>query len=133
MKTGYFGNIEELTIENTNFRQVLYTAQHCQLVLMSLLPGEEIGMEVHEEGDQFFRFEAGQGRVIVDDMEYDVADGDTVIVPAGAQHNVVNTSDSESLKLYTLYTPPHHMDGIVRTTRVDAMDNEAEFDGSTTE
>lgn len=90
-------------------------------------------MEVHEEGDQFFRFEAGQGRVIVDDMEYDVADGDTVIVPAGAQHNVVNTSDSESLKLYTLYTPPHHMDGIVRTTRVDAMDNEAEFDGSTTE
>lgn len=132
MKKGYKDNIEKLTIENNSFRKVLYTAQHCQLVLMSLLPGEEIGSEVHEEGDQFFRFEKGEGKVIINEMEYVVGDGDAVIVPAGAQHNVLNTS-SEMLKLYTLYTPPHHKDGIERTTKTEAVADSPEFTGDTTE
>ena len=130
---GYSGNIEQLTIENTNFRQVLYTGQHAQLVLMSLKPGEEIGEEIHGENDQFFRFEAGQGRVVIDDNKYRVGDGSAIIVPAGARHNVINTSESEDLKLYTLYAPPHHKDGIVRATRDEAMANEEDFDGVTTE
>ena len=130
---GYNDNIEKLTIDNTNFRQVLYTGKYTQLVLMSLAPGEEIGQEVHAENDQFFRFEAGQGRVVIDDNQYDVADGSAVIVPAGASHNVINTSDSESLKLYTLYSPSHHKDGIVRATKAEAEANDEEFDGVTTE
>jgi len=130
---GYSGNIEQLTIENTNFRQVLYTGQHAQLVLMSLKPGEEIGEEIHGKNDQFFRFEAGQGRVVIDDNEYRVGDGSAIIVPAGARHNVINTSESEDLKLYTLYAPSHHKDGIVRATRDEAMANEEDFDGVTTE
>jgi mannose-6-phosphate isomerase-like protein (cupin superfamily) len=130
---GYSGNIEQLTIENTNFRQVLYTGQHAQLVLMSLKPGEEIGEEIHGENDQFFRFEAGQGRVVIDDNKYRVGDGSAIIVPAGARHNVINTSESEDLKLYTHYAPPHHKDGIVRATRDEAMANEEDFDGVTTE
>lgn len=133
MKKGYKDNIEKLTIENNSFRKVLYTAQHCQLVLMSLLPGEEIGSEVHEEGDQFFRFEKGEGKVIINETEYVVGDGDTVIVPAGAQHNVLNTSTSEALKLYTLYTPPHHKDGIERVTKTEAAVDSPEFTGDTTE
>lgn len=130
---GYNDNIEKLTVDNSNFRQVLYTGKHTQLVLMSLAPGEEIGQEVHSENDQFFRFEAGQGRVVIDDNQYDVADGSAVIVPAGASHNVINTSDSESLKLYTLYSPSHHKDGIVRATKAEAEANDEEFDGVTTE
>ncbi len=130
---GYNDNIEKLTVDNSNFRQVLYTGKHTQLVLMSLAPGEEIGQEVHAENDQFFRFEAGQGRVVIDDNQYDVADGSAVIVPAGASHNVINTSDSESLKLYTLYSPSHHKDGIVRATKAEAEANDEEFDGVTTE
>ena len=130
---GYSGNIEQLTIENTNFRQVLYTGQHAQLVLMSLKPGEEIGEEIHGENDQFFRFEAGQGRVVIDDNKYRVGDGSAIIVPAGARHNVINTSESEDLKLYTLYAPSHHKDGIVRATRDEATANEEDFDGVTTE
>lgn len=130
---GYNDNIEKLTVDNDNFRQVLYTGKHTQLVLMSLAPGEEIGQEVHAENDQFFRFEAGQGRVVIDDNQYDVADGSAVIVPAGASHNVINTSDSESLKLYTLYSPSHHKDGIVRATKAEAEANDEEFDGVTTE
>lgn len=130
---GYNGNIEELTVENTNFRKVLYTGKHVQLVLMSLRPGEEIGEEVHNENDQFFRFEAGVGKVVIDDNEFEVSDGSAVIVPAGANHNVVNLSDSEDLKLYTLYAPSHHKDGIVRATREEAMANEEDFDGTTTE
>ena len=130
---GYNDNIEKLTVDNSNFRQVLYTGKHTQLVLMSLAPGEEIGQEVHSENDQFFRFEAGQGRVVIDDNQYDVADGSAVIVPAGASHNVINTSDSESLKLYTLYSPSHHKDGIVRATKAEAEANDEEFDGETTE
>ena len=133
MKKGYKDNIEKLTLENTDFRQVLYTGDRTQLVLMSLKPGEEIGTEVHEENDQFFRFEAGEGRVVIDLTEYEVRDGDAVVVPRGAEHNVINTSETEDLKLYTLYSPPHHADGIVRETREEALSNEAEFDGVTTE
>jgi len=96
---GYKNNIEGLTLENNNFRKVLYSGPHSQLVLMSLRPKEEIGMEVHEGNDQFFRFEKGQGKVIIDGNDYEVRDGDAVVVPAGAEHNVINSSDSEDLKL----------------------------------
>ena len=130
---GYNANIEQLTVENSNFRQVVYTSKHSQLVLMSLLPGEEIGVEIHNENDQFFRFEAGEGLVRIDGNEYVVSDGSAIIVPAGAEHNVINTSDSAPLKLYTIYMPPHHKDGIVRTTREEAMANEEDFDGTTSE
>jgi len=133
MKKGYKADIEQLTSENANFRQVLYTGADCQLVLMSLLPSEEIGMEVHKRGDQFFRFESGNGKVIIDDTEYVVADGDAVIVPMGARHNVINTSETDALKMYTIYAPPHHKDGIVRTTRAEARADAPEFDGVTTE
>ncbi len=100
---------------------------------MSLHPREDIGVEVHAENDQFFRFEGGEGLVVIDGNEYTVSDGDAVIVPAGAEHNVINTSDSEMLKLYTIYSPAHHKDGIVRATKEEAFANEAEFDGVTTE
>jgi len=130
---GFSINIEEATLENENFRKVLYTAKHSQLVLMTLQPGEEIGMEVHEENDQFFRFEEGQGKCIIDGNEYELADGVAVVVPAGAQHNVINTSKTEKLKLYSIYSPAHHKDGIVRVTKEEAEANEAEFDGVTTE
>lgn len=128
MKKGFKENIEQLTISNTYFRKVLYTGKHSQLVLMSLRPMEEIGEEIHEDGDQFFRFEQGEGRVIINELAYEVTDGDAVIVPAGAKHNVINTSDSKELKLYTIYSPPHHKDGIVRNTKQEAVENEAEFD-----
>jgi len=130
---GFNQNIEQATLENANFRKVLYTAKHCQLVLMALQPNEEIGMEVHPDNDQFFRFEAGQGKVIIDGNESAVQDGSAVIVPAGAQHNVINTSATEPLKLYTLYSPAHHKDQIVRVTKAEAVAQEAEFDGQTTE
>jgi mannose-6-phosphate isomerase-like protein (cupin superfamily) len=130
---GYITNIEKGTLENDNFRQVLYTGKHSQLVLMSLKPKEEIGMEVHLDNDQFFRFEKGLGKVIIDGNEYEVKDGFAVIVPAGAQHNVINTSETEALKLYTIYSPAHHKDSIVRATKEEAIANEAEFDGITTE
>lgn len=133
MKKGFKQNIEELTLENEDFRKVLYTGVHSQLVLMSLLPGEEIGLETHQDNDQFFRFETGKGKVVIDGTEYDVEDGDAVVVPAGAEHNVINTSDSDPLRLYTIYSPSHHKDGIVRATKKEAMENEAEFDGVTTE
>ena len=133
MKKGYKGNIEKATLENQDFRKVVYTAGHCQLVLMSLAPGVEIGEEIHADGDQFFRFEKGEGKVIVNDTQYQVVDGDNVIVPAGAKHNVINTSSTEPLKLYTIYAPPHHKDQIVRATREEAVAQEAPFDGTTTE
>ncbi len=133
MKKGFKDNIEKLTSENTNFRKVLYSGAHSQLVLMSLLPNEEIGLETHTDNDQFFRFEKGSGKVIINETSYDVADGDAVIVPAGAQHNVINTSSTEPLRLYTIYSPAHHKDGITRETKQDAMAHEAEFDGVTTE
>lgn len=132
MKKGYKDNIEELTTSNENFRKVLYTGAHCQLVLMSLLPGEDIGMEVHEENDQFFRFESGKGKVVINETEYEVEDGDAIIVPAGAQHNIISVGET-SLKLYTIYSPAHHKDGIIRTTKQEAMENEADFDGIITE
>jgi len=113
---GFNANIEKDTLENENFRKVLYTGKHSQLVLMSLKPNEEIGMEVHPDNDQFFRFEKGQGKCIV-----------AIVVPAGAQHNVINTSDTEELKLYTIYSPAHHKDGIVRATKTEAERNEASF------
>ncbi len=133
MKKGYKDNIEKLTVENTDFRRVLYTGDRSQLVLMSLKPGEEIGAEVHKDNDQFFRFEKGKGKVVIDNTEYEVSDGDAVVVPKSAEHNVINTSGTEDLKLYTIYSPAHHADGIVRATRDEAMANEAEFDGVTTE
>ncbi len=133
MKKGYKDNIEKLTTENENFRKVLYTGEHCQLVLMALAPNQDIGMEVHEGNDQFFRFEQGVGKVIINDTEYEVKDGDAVIVPSGAKHNVINTSDLDMLKMYTIYSPAHHKDGIIRATKKEAEDNEAEFEGVTTE
>ena len=133
MAKGFCSNIEKDTLENENFRKVLYTGKHSQLVLMSLAPNEEIGMEIHAENDQFFRFEKGQGKVVIDGNEYQVGDGFAVVVPAGAQHNVINTSATERLNLYTIYSPAHHQDGIVRATKIEAESNEAEFDGKTTE
>lgn len=130
---GFNTNIEKETLANSNFRKVLYTSKHSQLVLMSLKPSQEIGMEIHNENDQFFRFEQGQGKVIIDGNEYGVSDGSAIVVPAGAEHNVLNVSDSEDLKLYTIYSPAHHKDGIVRATKEEAEANEAEFDGVTTE
>ncbi len=120
MKKGYHANIESLTTENSDFRRVLYTAEHMQLVLMSLKPGEEIGMETHPDNDQFFRFEAGDGKVLVNGNEYEVVDGDTVIVPCGAEHNVINTGSGD-LKMYTIYSPAHHLDGTVHATKADAL------------
>jgi len=131
MKKGYKDNIESLTTENNNFRKVLYTGEHCQLVLMSLLPNEEIGSEIHEDNDQFFRFEAGDGKVVINETEYEVRDGDAVVVPSGARHNVI--AGASGLKLYTIYSPAHHKDGIIRVTKQEAESNEAEFDGVTTE
>lgn len=130
---GYHSNIEQDTVNNENFRKVVYTGKHCQLVLMSLKPREEIGHETHDENDQFLRFEGGEGKCFIDDSEYDVTDGFAIIVPAGARHNVVNVSDSEELKIYTIYSPPHHKDGIVRATKQEAEENEEDFDGQATE
>ncbi len=123
---GYYGHIEKDTKENSFFRKVLFTAPHSQLVLMSLKPNEEIGMEVHPDNDQFFRFEIGQGKVIIADEEFSVADGDTVIVPAGQMHNVINTSQTEELKLYTIYSPAHHPDGTIHKTKEEALAAEKE-------
>lgn len=133
MKKGYHSNIEALTMDNTDFRRVLYTADHMQLVLMSLLPSEEIGMEVHPDNDQFFRFEKGNGKVIINGNEYEVVDGDTIVIPAGSEHNVINTGETDSLKMYTIYSPAHHKDGTVHVTKADALASDEEFDGKTTE
>lgn len=132
MKKGYHANIENLTKENDSFRKVLYTGEHMQLVLMSLNKGEDIGSEVHPENDQFFRFDQGSGKAIINGNEYEVSDGDTIVVPAGAEHNIINTGDID-LRFYTIYSPAHHKDGIVRESKAEAMANEAEFDGVVTE
>lgn len=129
---GYVADIEELTLGNSDFRRVLYTGKYLQLVLMTLKPGEEIGEETHEDHDQFFRIEAGSGEVRIDRVATAIKDDDVVIVPAGALHNVVNTG-SEPLKLYTLYGPPEHRDGVVRATKAAAEASEEHFDGKTTE
>ena len=130
---GYNANIEKETLENTNFRKVLYTGKHSQLVLMSLKPNEDIGMEIHTDNDQFFRFEKGEGKCIIDDNSYELGDGSVILVPAGAQHNIINTSTTENLKLYTIYSPAHHQDGVVRATKAEAEADSPEFDGKTTE
>lgn len=130
---GFTTNIEKDTLENNNFRKVLYTSKHSQLVLMNLKPNEEIGMEIHSENDQFFRFESGEGKAIIDGNEYEVKDGSAVVIPAGAEHNILNTSQTHDLKLYTIYSPAHHKDGIVRATKEEAEANEEDFDGRTTE
>ena len=130
---GYHGNIEELTLGNSFFRQVLHTSKHFQLVVMSLKPKEDIGFEVHNDNDQFFRFEKGVGKVIIDETEYELKDGDSVIVPQGARHNIINTSETDDLKFYTIYGPPHHMDKTVHKTKEEAMSSNEEFDGVTSE
>ncbi len=130
---GFKSNIEKSTLGNGYFRRVLYTGKNSQLVLMSLKPGEEIGEEVHAGTDQFFRFEKGQGIVSIDGVKQQVLDGDAVVVPAGARHNVINTSKTVELKLYTIYSPPEHQDAIVRKTKSEALAMPEEFDGKTTE
>ncbi|PLC50759.1 cupin [Pollutimonas subterranea] len=129
---GFVDNIEKLTTDNDNFRKVLYTGQYMQLVLMTLKPGEEIGAEVHEDHDQFFRVEEGSGEVIIDGQSRAIKDDDAVIVPAGARHNVVNNGD-QPLKLYTIYGPPEHRDGVVHATKAQADASDEHFDGKTTE
>ena len=130
---GFKSNIEKDTLSNSDFRRVLYTAKHSQLVLMNLEPGEDIGEEVHDTVDQFFRFEKGHGIVVIDGVKQSVTDGDAVIVPSGARHNVINASNSEDLKLYTIYSPPEHQDKVVRRKKADALARPEEFDGKTTE
>jgi mannose-6-phosphate isomerase-like protein (cupin superfamily) len=122
--SGYHTNIEEDTLANTNFRKVLFTGKHTQLVIMSLKPGEEIGFEVHDDVDQFFRFEKGSGKVIIDDSEFEVHEDEVIIVPAGSRHNITNTSQNDDLKLYTLYSPPNHPDGTIHATKAEADEAE---------
>lgn len=129
---GYVDNIERSTLDNSDFRRVLYTGQHSQLVLMSLMPKEEIGDEVHDV-DQFFRFEKGTGQAVIDGVAHQVADGSAVVVPAGAKHNIINLSDSEELKLYTIYSPAHHKDKTIHATKQVAEANEEHFDGQASE
>ncbi|PIT92829.1 MAG: cupin domain-containing protein [Candidatus Harrisonbacteria bacterium CG10_big_fil_rev_8_21_14_0_10_42_17] len=129
---GYVTNIEKLSLENDNFRKVLYTDKNTQLVLMSLFAGEEIGEEVHDV-DQFLRVEKGTGTAILSDDSHDIADGSVIIVPAGTKHNIINTG-SDLMKLYTLYMPPHHRDGVIHKTKAEGeADHTDEFDGKTTE
>jgi mannose-6-phosphate isomerase-like protein (cupin superfamily) len=129
---GFVDDIEDLTERNDDFRRVLYTGKYLQLVLMAIAPGEEIGEEVHEDHDQFFRIEDGKGVVVIDGARTPIESDDAIVVPAGARHNVINTGD-DPLKLYTIYGPPEHMDGVVRTTRAEAEASEEHFDGTTTE
>lgn len=126
----FLQDIEQATLQNDAFRRVLHTAQHCQLVVMSLEPGSDIGMEVHDV-DQFFRIEAGTGEVLLEGVTSPLQDGVALVVPAGMRHNIVNTG-SERLKLYTLYAPPHHRDGVVHRTKAEADADHEHFDGRTT-
>jgi mannose-6-phosphate isomerase-like protein (cupin superfamily) len=134
MKRGYCDDIEKATVENEDFRRVLYTGEHLQLVLMTFQPGAEIGEEVHPDRDQFFRIEEGEGAIDIDGRENQVADDFAVIVPAGARHNVRNTG-SQPLRLYTIYGPPEHKDQVVQSTKAeaDARHHEEEWQGETTE
>jgi mannose-6-phosphate isomerase-like protein (cupin superfamily) len=129
---GFVTNIEAATLENEDFRRVLYTAEHCQLVLMSIPAGEDIGEEVHDV-DQFIRIEEGEGQSILDGVERDLTDGSVVVIPAGVRHNIKNMSSSDALKLYTLYAPPHHEDAVVHKTKKDAQKDDEHFGGETTE
>lgn len=130
---GYVNNIEQATLDNNNFRTVLYTTKQSQLVLMSIAPKDDIGQETHMEHDQFLRIESGTGEVILNGETQTVKDGTAIVVPAGTKHNLINTSSNEPLKLYTLYCPPEHKDGTVHETKADAMSSEEHFDGVTTE
>lgn len=130
---GYVANIEKATEENNNFRKVLYTARYSQLVLMSLNPGEEIGEEMHDL-DQFLRIEKGEGKAVLDGVEHQLKGGSAVVVPAGTKHNIINTSSKEEMKLYTIYSPPEHRDGVVHKAKEDALKDAGDhFDGKTTE
>ena len=124
--TGYIGNIEEKTLANSYFREVIFTGTYCQLVVMSLKPGEEIGSEVHKSVDQFFRIEKGRGKVIIGGTENQIIEGVGIVIPAGTEHNVINASSNSDLKLYTIYSPPQHKDGIVHKTKEDAMADETD-------
>jgi Mannose-6-phosphate isomerase len=129
---GFVDDIEGLTDKNKDFRRVLYTGKHVQLVVMSIRKGDEIGEEIHEDRDQFFRVESGKGQVVIDGESTKIRPGDGIIVPAGAKHNVINTG-KKRLKLYTIYGPPEHKDGIVEKTKAEAEATEEHFDGKTTE
>lgn len=130
---GYDTNIEKQTLENTNFRKVLWTTEFQQLVVMSIPVGGEIGKEIHDENDQFIRIEQGQAEATIDGRKIQLGDDDVIIIPKGAEHNVVNTSDSADLKLYTIYSPPHHKDGTVHATKEEADSDDEHFDGVTSE
>ncbi|HAX24761.1 MAG TPA: cupin domain-containing protein [Chloroflexi bacterium] len=117
---GYVIDIERKTLENPYFREVLFTAPHLQLVVMTLQPGEDIGQETHDDGDQFFRVEAGEGEALLDGARHPLRDGSIVVIPAGVEHNISNTSASEPLRVYTIYTPPEHPDGTVHRTKAEA-------------
>lgn len=129
---GYVSNIEKLALENDYFRKVLYTSTNSQLVLMSLRTTEDIGEEVHETSDQFLRVEHGTGTAILNGVTHNLSSGSALLVPAGVRHTIVNTGE-DAMKLYTLYTPPHHCDGVVHTTKVEAETDAEHFDGTTTE
>lgn len=128
---GFITNIEKDTKDNNFFRKVIFTAKYSQLVLMSLKLGEEIGEEVHDNLDQFFRFEEGLGKVVIEGKEYDIKDGSAVVVPVGTKHNVINASSDKPLKFYTIYSPPNHQDGTIHKTKEDAKTSEEHFDGKT--
>lgn len=130
---GFKSNIERDTLKNENFREVIYSGTQLQVVLMSLKPGEDIGLETHPDTDQFFRFEGGKGKCIIDGNEYNVKNGDAIVIPAGSKHNVINTDSAEEFKMYTIYAPPHHKDGLINTTKKDAETGDVKFDGITTE
>lgn len=130
---GFVENIEDLSVQNNNFRKVIYTGKYCQLVLMSLLPGEDIGEEIHQNTDQFLRIEQGMGQVMIDGISHDIKDDFAIVVPAGSKHNVINTGTTP-MKIYTIYTPPHHKEAIVHQTKeIAESDTTDEFDGKTTE
>lgn len=122
--SGYIVNIEEKTLQNENFREVLFTGPHSQLVVMSLLPNEDIGMETHENIDQFLRVESGEGKAVLNGEEHLISDGSAIVVPAGTEHNIINTSSDKKLKLYTIYSPPNHKDKTIHQTKADALADE---------
>lgn len=130
---GFKVDIEKIAKDNLNFRKVLYTSHHSQLVLMSLQPNEEIGEEIHPDNDQFFRIESGKGKCIIDGNEYEIKDGDAMVIPAGAKHNVINIATDAPLKMYTIYSPAHHKDKLIQATKKEAEMSEIQFDGVTSE
>ena len=129
---GYITNIEKDSLENENFRKVLYTGKNSQLVLMAIEPRDDIGEEVHKL-DQFIRVEAGNGLAILDGVKHEISDGSAIVIPAGTMHNIINSSETEKLKLYSVYSPPEHKDGIIHKTKNEAENNENHFDGEITE